>query len=370
MFYWYEGYFNLSVEIRGPQDKNQTLTSQKTADGNVGKTQSAAKVPPEEVGNENPPGTESKETDGDAKSGEALQTQEQGKSPKQLSPKPNEVPLVTYVDPDSGEVLQKPADEVPEEAEILEEYDEDEDFEGVDDFVTLPVEGDLTSSVRSERSDRGQKVVSFTPPGSTLIRPSQRNQRQLANFYTSGRDSPTLRSPQNAGMAFKETVVPIYDSNRPSDLFSKTSKSAVGVSPLTIFALARSRRENAMKAAGKRGRSADERLRHNQGTKENSSLKNDEWNLDDFELNDDDIARLIDKMDVQSQSDGRGSVSSLRPPSVRKSDSTLMRWCIGALKKADREVLFPPKPTRPSSSPSTVKGKPSKNEGGRLHSRV
>lgn len=264
-------------------------------------------------------------------------------------------------------MLQRPADEIPDEAEILEDYDEDDELEGIDDFGTAPAEGDLTSSLRSKRSERGQKNVRFIPHGPDLARP-RRNQRQLPSFYSSGRDSPTFRS-QNAGVVFKETVVPVYDSNRPGDLFGKTSKSAVGVSPLTIFALARSRRENAAKAAKIRGRSADGRLgRQKHGTTDdNSSLRTEDQNMDDFELNDDDIARLIDKLDLQAAADDRESVGSLRPPSVRRSESTLMRWCIGALKKADREVLFPPKPTRPSSSPSTVKPKAARKEEGRFN---
>ena len=244
---------------------------------------------------------------------------------------------------------------------MLEPYDE----YGVDDFEDQHADGGLTS-FRSKRTDRGEKSVSFAAPGLDLLRHPRRNQRQLPNYYTSGRDSPTLRSPNNSGMVFKETVVPIYESNRPGDLFSRTSKNAKGVSPLTIFALARSRRENAAKAAIERRHSADGRLRKKQGRTGNASLKGEDGNVDDFELNEDDIARLMDKMDLQSQTDDRESVISLRPPSVRKSDSTLMRWCIGALKKKEREIMFPPKPSRPSSSPSAVKGKSLKQGAGRI----
>ena len=263
---------------------------------------------------------------------------------------------MTYIDPDTGEVLQKPADEVPDNAEILEDFDDDDELEGLDEFAPAPVE-DLTSSLRSKRSDRGQKSVSFTPEH---VRHSRLN-RQLPNLYTSGRDSPTSRT-QNAGVVFKEAVVPVYDKSRPGDLFSKLPKSAAGVSPLTIFALARSRRENAEKASKYRSRSAEGRSRQKLDTADNSSLRSDEANQDCFELNEDDIARLIDKMGLQSNAEGRETPSSSRPPSVTKKGSTLMRWCIRALQKTDRNILFPPKPTRPSSSPSTAASKAARKD--------
>ena len=280
-----------------------------------------------------------------------MQSSQKEKPLKSYSPEPNEVPLVTYIDPDTGEVLQKPADEVPDDAEILEDYEDDDELEGIDEFPSTAAD-DLTSSFRNKRSDRGQKSVSFTPEHARASRPN----RQLPNLHTSGRDSPTLRS--HNGVVFKEAVLPVYDSNRPGDLFSKVSKSSSGVSPLTIFALARSRRENTEKAGKHRSHSADAHSRQKQGSSENSSLRADDANLDDFELNDDDFARLIDKMSLQE------TPGSSRPPSVRKQGSTLMRWCIRALKKTDRDVLFPPKPTRPNSSPSqrTAESKPARKD--------
>lgn len=264
---------------------------------------------------------------------------------------------MTYIDPDTGEVLQKPADEVPDAAEILEDFEDDDELEEPDEFTSAPAE-DLTSSLHSKRSDRGQKSVSFTPDH---LQPTRPNRQQLPNLYTSGRDSPTLRS-HSTGVVFKEAVVPVYDSYRPGDLFSKVSKSSTGVSPLTIFALARSRRENTERMEKYRSRSAEGRSGYKHGSSENSSSKTDQTNQDDFELNDDDIARLIDNMDLQATAEGRESPGSLRPLSVKKTESTLMRWCIRALQKTDQNVLFPPKPLRPSSSPSTVTSKAARKE--------
>lgn len=352
----------VTLEIRGMEEKHVYPASQKLTDGKEVKTQSLGKDFSRKDIEENQTETKNRLEGYENEEGrESQQVQRQEKPPKRVSAEPNEAPLMTYVDPHTGEVLKRTENEVPNSTEVLEPYDEC----GVDDFEDSHAEGGLTS-FRSKRTDRGEKSVSFAAPGLDLLRHPRRNQRQLPNYYTSGRDSPTLRSPNNSGMVFKETVVPIYESNRPGDLFSRTSKNAKGVSPLTIFALARSRRENAAKAAIERRHSADGRLRKKQGGTGNASLKGEDGNVDDFELNEDDIARLMDKMDLQSQTDDRESVSSLRPPSVRKSDSTLMRWCIGALKKKEREIMFPPKPSRPSSSPSAVKGKSLKQGAGRI----
>ena len=266
---------------------------------------------------------------------------------------------MTYIDPDTGEVLQKPADEVPDAAEILEDFDDDDDLEEPDELTSAAAE-DLTS-LRGKRSDRGQKNVSFTPDH---LRPTRTNRKQLTNLYTSGRDSPTSRS-HNTGVVFKEAVVPIYSSSRP-DLFSKVSKNATGVSPLTIFALAKSRRENAERMGKYRSRSAEGRSGYKHGSSENSSSRTNQENQDDFELNDDDIARLIDKMNLQAAAEGHETPGSLRPPSVKKTESTLMRWCIRALQKTDQNVLFPPKPTRPRSSPTTATSKAARKETGKI----
>ena len=267
---------------------------------------------------------------------------------------------MTYIDPDTGEVLQKPADEVPDAAEILEDFEDDDELEEPVEFVSAAAE-DLTSSLRGKRSRRGQKSVSFTPDH---LRPARANRQQLPNLYSSGRDSPTLRS-HNTGLVFKEAVVPVYNSNRPDDLFSKVSKNTSDVSPLTIFALARSRRENAERLEKYRGRSAEGRSEYKHGSTEHSGSRTDQVNQDGFEDNDDEFARLIDKMDLQASADGRETPGSLRPPSVRKTESSLMRWCMRALQKTDQSILFPAKPTRPRSSPTTATSKAARKETGR-----
>lgn len=280
---------------------------------------------------------------------------EDDKPERRDSPEPSDPQLVTFIDPDTGEVIQKPLNEVPIDAEILEDYDDDDDeLEGMDEHTSAQAE-DPTSSCRSTRSDRVQKSVTFSEDH---IRTSRRN-RQFPSLYTSGRDSPTLRS-HNAGLVFKETVLPVYGNKRAGDPLRKLSKSSSGVSPLTIFALAKSRREHTPTSSNVRTRSADGRYGQKHGTTDNSSLRTDEVNQGDFDLNDEDLARLIDTISLQTGAGGHETPGSSRPPSVRKQGSTLMRWCIQALQKPDREVLFPPKPTRPSSSPSVATSKATK----------
>lgn len=285
------------------------------------------------------------------------------KPEKRHLPETSGVPLVTYIDPDTGEVLQKPADEVPDAAEILEDFEDDDELEEHNEFTSAAAASDdLTSSLRKKRSNKGQKRVGFTPDH---LRATRAQRQQLPNLYASGRDSPTSRSP-NTGLVFKEAVVPVYNSNRPDDLFSKVSKNTTDVSPLTIFALARSRRENAERLEKYRSRSAEGRSEYKHGSTENSGSRTDQANQDGFEHNDNDFARLFDKMDLQASGEGRETPGSSRPASVRKTESTLMRWCIRALQKTDQNVLFPAKPTRPRSSPTTATSKAARKETGRI----
>lgn len=293
---------------------------------------------------------------------EASQAQEKDRAPKRSSPKYAETRLVTYMDPVTREVFRRPADEVPDAAEVIDEYDEGGELEGIEDHVTVPAEIDVPSFLKSRRSEREPKRVSFTPLGFDNGRP-RRSARHLPNVYKSSRDSPSL-TMQNAGIGFKEKVVPIYHSNRPDDLFSRFSKTNVDVSPLTIFALARNRRENEAKAEKRLGGSTEGQVGQKQGITGNSSVRTEEKNVDNFELNGDDFARLMDKMDLDFPADDQRSVSSSRPPSVRKTESTLMRWCMRALRKADRDIFFPPKPSRPSSSPSSIKSQAAGKGGG------
>ena len=286
------------------------------------------------------------------------------KPEKRHSSELNGVPLVTYIDPDTGEVLQKPADEVPDAAEILEDLEDDDELEERNELTSAAVE-ELTSSLRSKRSDRGQKNVRFIPDH---LRAARANRQQLPNLYMSGRDSPTSRS-HNTGVVFKEAVVPIYNSNRHGDPFSKVSRKATDVSPLTIFALAKSRQENAERMEKYRSRSAEGRSGYKHGSSENPSSRTNQANQDGVELNDDDIARLIDKMDLQA-AEGLETPGSSRPPSVKKTESTLMRWCIRALQKTDQNILFPPKPTRPRSSPTTATSKAVRKEAEKMKGKA
>ena len=343
------------VDTLGQRDTTSSPAPQKTAEGSAAKAHASGKNPSTETEDGNAAEAQDKQPEGQEDENEEAEE----KPEKRHLPEPSGVPLVTYIDPDTGEVLQKPADEVPDAAEILEYFEDDDELEEPVEFTSAAAEEDLTSSLRRKRSRRGQKSVSFTPDH---LRPARTNRQQLPNLYSSGRDSPTLRS-HNAGLVFKEAVVPLYNSNRPDDLFSKVSKNTSDVSPLTIFALARSRRENAERLEKYRSRSAEGRSEYKHGSTEHS--RTDQANQDGFKDNDDDFAWLIDKIDLQASADGRETPGSLRPPSVRKTESSLMRWCIRALQKTDQSILFPAKPTRPRSSPTTATSKAARKETGR-----
>ena len=104
-------------------------------------------------------------------------------------------------------------------------------------------------------------------------------------------------------------------------------------------------------------------LGHKKEMRETSNLSKKEADKGIFELHNDDITQFMDKTNWKRPA-YHGTVDISRPPSVQKSESSLMRWCIKALKKVDLEVLFPPKPTLPKSSPSSVKSETAKKERG------
>ena len=135
----------------------------------------------------------------------------------------------------------------------------------------------------------------------------------------------------------------------------------MNVTPVTIFAVARNRRENTTQ---KHGRSVNGSLGQKKEMTGTSNLSKKEADKGIFELHNDDITQFMDKTDWKRPA-YHGTVDISRPPSVQKSESSLMRWCIlKALKKMDLEVLFPPKPTHPKSPPSSVKSKTAKKERG------
>ena len=219
-----------------------------------------------------------------------------------------------------------------------------------------PGETVLSPPLPSKGSVRGHKRVSFRSRGGEKGS-SRRNSRQMS----AGRNSPSSKV-HSAGVTVKESVVPVYIGRRQSDMLNEISKDSMNVTPLTIFALARSRREN---TETKHGRFVDERLRQKNETTEASRLRSKTKDKDIFEHSYGDYnSWLVGKGDLDGPAKCFENAALSRPSSVKKSESSLMRWCMRALKKAEREVLFPPKPTRPKSSPSSVNSEEAKKERG------
>ncbi|KAK2550611.1 hypothetical protein P5673_028662 [Acropora cervicornis] len=254
------------------------------------------------------------------------------------------------------ETNRYPEVEMPDDqgsAEILGRFDGDYGFESFVLPEASPGETVLSPPLPSKGSVRGHKRVSFRSRGGE----KGRNSRQMS----AGRNSPSSRV-HSAGVTLKESVVPVYIGRRQSDMLNEISKDSMNVTPLTIFALARSRREN---TETKYGLFVDERLRQKNETTEASRLRSKTKDKDIFEHSYGDYnSRLVGKGDLNGPDKCFENAALSRPSSVKKSESSLMRWCMRALKKAEREVLFPPKPTRPKSSSSCVNSGEAKKERG------
>ena len=240
-------------------------------------------------------------------------------------------------------------------AEILGGFDDDYGSEGFDLPEASPGETVLSPPLPSKGSVRGQKRVSFRAPGGENGSP-RRSHRQMS----ADRNSPSSRV-HSACATLKQSVVPVYNDGRHSDMLNEISKDSINVTPVTIFALARSRREN---TETKRVRSTDERLRQKNETTEASRLRPKATNKDIFAQSYGDNSRLVGKGDLDGPAKYFEAPALSRPSSVKKSESSLMRWCMRALKKPEREVLLPLKPTRPKSSPSSVNSGAGKKERG------
>ena len=259
--------------------------------------------------------------------------------------------MVSYTGP-VFEELQHGQGKVSERADVMDAFDEHDEVEGIDEAGTSCGKTRLSSLLHDKGGEQGKKKVKASG-GDNRWR--HRNLRHLATR----RVSPFSRV-HNSSVTLKESVLPVYNGRRRTDSPSEISKNSMNVNPVMIFALARNRREN---TSQKHGRSVNGSLRQKKEMTETSNLSKKEADKGIFELHNDDITQFMDKTDWKRPA-YHGTVDTSRPPSVQKSESSLMRWCIKALNKVDLEVLFPPKPTRPKSSASAVKSETAKKERG------
>ena len=339
--------FYFLADLRGMPEDHLPLTPYKTDDGNAGSVlKIIAKTEDENhIGDQTPELDES-----DDKSENMPQRKEYENRPERVLSRNAKDVVETNMYPE----VEMPDDQGS--AEILGRFDGDYGFESFDLPEASPGETVLSPPLPSKGSVRGHKRVSFRSRGGEKGS-SRRNSRQMS----AGRNSPSSRV-HSAGVTLKESVVPVYIGRRQSDMLNEISKDSMNVTPLTIFALARSRREN---TETKHGRFVDERLRQKNETTEASRLRSKTKDKDIFEHSYGDYnSRLVGKGDLDGPDKCFENAALSRPSSVKKSESSLMRWCMRALKKAEREVLFPPKPTRPKSSPSSVNSGEAKKERG------
>ena len=339
--------FYYLADLRGMLEEHLPSTPYKTDDGNVGKVlKIIAKTEYENhIGDQTPELDER-----DDKSENTPQRKEYENRPERV---------LSRDAMDVVETNMYPEVEMPDDqgsAEILSRFDGDYGFESFDLPEASPGETVLSPPLPSKGSVRGHKRVNFRSPGGEKGS-SRRNSRQMS----AGRNSPSSKV-HSAGVTVKESVVPVYIGRRQSDMLNEISKDSMNVTPLTIFALARSRREN---TETKHGRFVDERLRQKNETTEASRLRSKTKDKDVFEHSYGDYnSRLVGIGDLDGPAKCFENAALSRPSSVKKSESSLKRWCMRALKKAEREVLFPPKPTRPKSSPSSVNSGEAKKERG------
>ena len=338
--------FYFLADLRGMPEDHLPSTPYKTDDGNAGKVLKIIG----KTEKENHIGDQTPELD------ERNDKSENTPQRKECENRPERV--LSRDAKDVVETNMYPEVEMPHDqgsADILGGFDGDYGFESFDLPEASPGETVLSPPLPSKGSVRGHKRVSFRSPGGEKGS-SRRNSRQMS----AGRNSPSSRM-HSAGVTLKESVVPVYNGRRHSGMLNEISKDSMNVTPLTIFALARSRREN---TETKRGRFADEHLRQKNETTEASRLRPKATDQDSFAHSYDDNSRLVDKGELDGPAKCFETAALSRPSSVKKSESSLMRWCMRALKKAEREVLFPPKPTRPKSSPSSVNSGAAKKERG------
>ena len=247
--------FYFLADLRGMPEDHLPSTPYKTDDGNAG---SVFKIIAK-TEDENHIGDQTPELDErDDKSENTPQRKEYENRPERVLSR------------DAKDVVETntyPEIEMPHaqgSAEILGGFDGDYGFESCDLPEASPGETVLSPPLPSKGSVRGHKRVSFRSRGGEKGS-SRRNSRQMS----AGRNSPSSKV-HSAGVTLKESVVPVYIGRRQSDMLNEICKDSMNVTPLTIFALARSRREN---METKHGRFADERLRQKNETTEASRLR-------------------------------------------------------------------------------------------------
>lgn len=242
---------------------------------------------------------------------------------------------VVYVDPETGETIEALLGEVPEGAKIIEIKEDPAHDDG------------SIASGRQSRQKKGQKSVTFNNQQSE-------NNGKFKSFSSKQKrqdvEGDPSRSQRGWGPTDRMYVVPSGDTNPnlQEDLVIKGLRSDSNVSPLTIFALARSRKENAAKQA-RRAKSARSRVDYRLYSPE----KND--NRQDYDAQAEPQDLHVTLPTDEADDVGRSTSQLLttdRVKSGKKPEDDVVKWCIHALRKSRPKLSIPEKPSRPGSSQS------------------
>ena len=265
--------------------------------------------------------------------------------------------LVTYIDPDTGEIVQKPAEDVPDGAEIIDDFwegEEEEEGEGEGEGEELGECGEDGEAAEALSSDRKQKSVKFKLGGKGR-KNREANAKQNKPSGEFGESFQEQQPVRTRWSSFPKTaVVPVYEAYVPGGLLQRRSKDELNVSPLTIFALAKNRRQNEAKRNDPdyRYSKKKETLARKQQPRE-MYVPREKWEEESFGSSDDDYLHLMEEIGMAESEFGKSTNDSHRPPSVKRTGGDMMKWCVQALRKS-KSPVFPPKPRRPDSSPSST----------------
>ena len=263
--------------------------------------------------------------------------------------------MVSYVNSESGELVKSAINEVPDGAEIIEEFGEEEEEEAFEEDEDAP----SRSSLKRDRDLGKSKTVSFKVDRKGRVLNSGNRRAHSAEGTQGGSGRFWSRTSHT-----RSTVMPLYEPQTEGRFETRKSKSDMSVSPLTIFALARNRRHNANKL-DKNPRDLSPTTQTStqpqvyqsfsvQGYKDMSSHIG--WERDA-----DSVTEFVESAHVNETAESGFEGAQ----AAQRSESDMMSWCIRALKKSSPALLLPQKPTRsrPQSSPSRSGEAKSRTEG-------
>lgn len=245
---------------------------------------------------------------------------------------------VVYVDPDTGDPVEATLDEMPEGAQILEIDEEEFDVDEMKDHdIVRNIAAERGKSAEQSSRTKKNKTVSF---GATQSVKKSTTKLNAPNFH----NDRNQRMRRSDGRLY---VVPTTDSDLQGNIINRGQEKDFNVSPLTIFALAKNRKL-----------SVERQLRRDRRKK---MRQKDDYNVhqiyDDYPLSS--LEGEFDHVDLSVEASGYGTPR--KPQSIVSTDDGLkttkddvMKWCLNAFKKSNKQIQFPAKPSRPGSTQSIV----------------